>query len=158
MKAYGLRGTIQKVRTANGPAQHLACAICGIIMAGMFADHVNGYLVLAWGGLSIVVVLATVWMPRFILKYVLLADFFLSTIVLFQYLMKPEVVSTEPVYHIMASDGMRQAMRPTHEMHMSMVDQYAHAAALIWLALWSLYLANLVQRQILEHKRCMNDH
>ena len=36
MKAYGIKGTIEKVRNANGPAQHLACAMSGLIMAGMF--------------------------------------------------------------------------------------------------------------------------
>ena len=157
MKAYGLRGTFHKVRTANGPAQHLACAVCGLIMAGMFVGHVNTTLVCFWGGLSLVVILATVWMPRELLKYTLLADFFLSTVVLFQYVMKPDPAILTPVYHVMTASGMQQANRPTHILSMSMVEQYAHMAALIWLALWSLYLANLVQRQILEHKRFLND-
>lgn len=158
MRAYGLRGTIDRVRTANGPAQHIACAVCGVIMAGMFVGHVNAYLVIAWGCLSVLVVLATVWLPRICLKYTLLADFFLSTVVLFQYMLKPASDVIIPVYHVMTVNGMEKALRPTHEMHMSTIDQYAHAAALIWLALWSLYLANLVQRQILEHKRFLHDH
>jgi hypothetical protein len=153
MRAYGLRGTIDKIRTANGPAQHIACAICGIIMAGMFVGHVNAYLVMAWGGLSVAVVFATIWLPRILLKYTLLADFFLSTIVLFQYMMKPASDVIIPVYHVMTVNGMERASRPTHDMHMTLIDQYAHAAALIWLAIWSLYLANLAHRQILEHKR-----
>jgi hypothetical protein len=157
MRAYGLRGTFHKVRTANGPAQHLACAVCGLIMAGMFVNHVNTTLVCFWGGLSLAVILATVWMPRVLLKYTLLADFFLSMVVLFQYVMKPDPTVFTPVYHVMTASGMQQANRPTHILSMSMVEQYAHMAALIWLALWSLYLANLVQRQILEHKRFLND-
>ena len=157
MKAYGLRGTFHKVRTANGPAQHLACAVCGLIMAGMFVNHVNTTLVSFWGGLSLAVILATVWMPRVLLKYTLLADFFLSMVVLFQYVMKPDPTVFTPVYHVMTASGMQQANRPTHILSMSMIEQYAHMAALIWLALWSLYLANLVQRQILEHKRFLND-
>tara|TARA_R110000796_G_scaffold15597_2_gene49569 strand:- start:7501 stop:7977 length:477 start_codon:yes stop_codon:yes gene_type:complete len=157
MKAYGLKGTLDKVKSATGPAQHLACAVCGLIMAGMFVGHVNTTLVCFWGGLSLAVILATVWMPREFLKYTLLADFFLSTVVLFQYLMKPDPTVITPVYHIMTASGMQQAARPSHSMHMSMIDQYAHVAALLWLALWSLYLANLVQRQILEHKRFLHD-
>ena len=157
MKAYGLKGTLAKVKSANGPAQHLACAVCGLIMAGMFVGHVNTTLVCFWGGLSLAVILATVWMPRILLKYTLLADFFLSTVVLFQYVMKPAPTVFTPVYHVMTASGMQQATRPAHSMAMSMVDQYAHVAALVWLAVWSLYLANLVQRQILEHKRFLND-
>lgn len=158
MQAYGLRGTLEKVRTANGPAQHLACATCGIIMAGMFVGHVDTMLICLWGTMSILVVFATVWLPRILLKYTLLADFFLSMVVLFQYMMYEEPKPMQPVYHVMTATGMHTAERPSVHMTMTTVDEVAHAAALIWLAGWSLYLANLVHRQILENKRFSNDH
>lgn len=158
MKAYGLKGTYEKVRAANGPAQHIACAMCGIIMAGMFAGHVETVLICAWGTMSILVVLATVWLPRILLKYTLLADFVLSMIVLFQYMMYEEPKPMENVYFTATANGMEQAVRPMMHPSMTTVDEVAHAAALIWLAGWSLYLANLVHRQILEHKRFVDVH
>ena len=158
MKAYGIRGTIEKVRNANGPAQHLACAMSGLIMAGMFVGHVDSHLICLWGTMSILVAVATVWFSRVLLKYTLLADFFLSMVVLFQYLMYEAPKPMHPVYHVMTADGMSTATRPTDPMHMTMVDEIAHAGALVWLALWSLYLANLVQRQILERKRFSNEY
>lgn len=151
MNAYGLAGTYEKVKNANGPAQHLACAMCGLIMAGMFVEMIDPIIISMWAAMSGAVVIATVWMPRLYLKYTLLADFALSMVVLFQYLMyqKPEKLNF--VYYTPTIDGM--AARPNMTMQMSMIDEAAHAAALIWLALWSLYLANLVHRQILEKKR-----
>jgi hypothetical protein len=153
MKAYGIKGTVEKVRNANGPAQHLACAMSGLIMAGMFTGHVSSTLICIWGTMSILVAVATVWFSRVLLKYTLLADFFLSMVVLFQYMMYEAPKPMHPVYHVMTADGMSTAKRPNDPMHMTYVDEVAHAAALIWLAVWSLYLANLVHRQILERKR-----
>lgn len=158
MQAYGLHGTFEKVKNANGPAQHLACAMCGLIMAGMFVTHVETTLICAWGTMSLLVVFATVWLPRIILKYTLLADFVLSMIVLFQYMMYEPPKPMENVYFTATANGMEQAVRPMAHMPMTTVDEVAHAAALIWLAGWSLYLANLVHRQILEHKRFINVH
>jgi len=158
MQAYGLRGTYEKVRAANGPAQHIACAMCGLIMAGMFVDHVETTLICIWGSMSVFVVLATVWLPRILLKYTLLADFVLSMVVLFQYLMYEEPKPMGNVYFTATANGMEAAVRPMTHMPMTTVDEVAHAAALIWLAGWSLYLANLVHRQILEHKRFVDVH
>ncbi len=158
MKAYGLKGTLEKVRNANGPAQHLSCAMSGLIMAGMFVGHVDEMLICIWGTMSILVAVATVWFSRVLLKYTLLADFFLSMVVLFQYMMYEAPKTMHPVYHVMTVDGMSTASRPNDPMTMSIVDEVAHAAALVWLALWSLYLANLVHRQILERKRFANEY
>ena len=158
MKAYGIKGTLEKVRNANGPAQHLSCAMSGLIMAGMFVGHVDEMLICIWGTMSILVAVATVWFSRVLLKYTLLADFFLSMVVLFQYMMYEAPKPMHPVYHVMTADGMSTATRPNDPMTMSTVDEVAHAAALVWLALWSLYLANLVHRQILERKRFANEY
>jgi len=92
------------------------------------------------------------------LKYTLLADFFLSMIVLFQYMMYEAPTPMHPVYHVMTIDGMAKVTRPNDAMQMTTVDEVAHAAALIWLAVWSLYLANLVHRQILERKRFADEY
>jgi len=158
MQAYGLQGTLEKVRHANGPAQHLACAVCGLIMAGMFATHIETIIICAWGTMSLIVAAATVWLPRVILMYTLLLDFLLSMVVLFQYMMYEPPKPMENVYYTMTATGMDQATRPSMHPSMTTVDEISHAAALIWLAGWSLYLANLVHRQILEHKRFVDDH
>lgn len=153
MQAYGLKGTLEKIKSANGPAQHISCAVCGVILAGMFVGQVSTTLICIWGTMSIFVMLATVWLPRLYLKYTLLVDFVLSMIVLFQYVMYEPPKPMEPVYYTMGADGMTAAVRPMSGMHMTTVDEMFHVAALVWLAGWSLYLANLVHRQILEHKR-----
>ncbi len=158
MKAYGLKGTLEKVRNANGPAQHLSCAMSGLIMAGMFVGHVDSMLICIWGTMSILVAVATIWFSRLFLKYTLLADFFLSMIVLFQYMMYEAPKPMHPVYHVMTFDGMTKVTRPNDAMQMTTVDEVAHSAALIWLAVWSLYLANLVHRQILERKRFADEY
>lgn len=157
MKAYGIKGTYHKVRSANGPAQHLACAVSGVIFAGMFVGMVEAWVVAVWAATSLLVILATIWLPRLYLKYTLLTDFVLSMVVMFQYLMYEEPKPMVPVYYSISTTGMTQAVRPTAEMSMSMVETVSHVAALVWLSLWSLYLANLVHRQILEHKRYSND-
>lgn len=153
MKAYGLKGTWEKVRTANGPAQHLSCAVSGFIMAGMFIGMIDQWLICTWATMSLLVMIATVWLPRKLLEATLVADFVLTMVVLFQYLMYEPPKPMHPVYYSTGANGMTAAVRPSMDMPMTYLDEIFHSAALIWLALWSLYLANLVHRQILEHKR-----
>lgn len=157
MNAYGLRGTYDKIRSANGPAQHIACSITGVILAGMFTGMVNSWIILLWALMSVVVVVATIWLPRIYLKYALLADFVLSMVVMFQYLMYEEPKPMVPVYYSLGTDGMRAAVRPTSEMTMSHIETVSHVGAVIWLSVWSLYLANLVHRQILDRKRLLEN-
>ena len=157
MKAYGIKGTWQKVRSANGPAQHLACATTGLIMAGMFVHMVHPVIIGLWATMSVAVVFSTIWMPRTVLMYTLLVDFVLSLVVCFQYLMYEPEKPVIPIYHVNTAEGMKAAIRPTMEMQMGLIDTASHVAAVIWLSLWSLYLANLVHRQILE-LRFSNDH
>lgn len=153
MTSYGLRGTIERIRTANGPAQHIACSITGLIMAGMFVHLVDAWIVTSWAALSVLVIVATIWMSRTVLKYVLLSDFVLSMVVCFQYLMYEPPKPAIMVYYSMTAEGMRSAVRPSTEMAMSFVETASHVAAVAWLSVWTLYLANLVHRQILERKR-----
>lgn len=151
--AYGLPGIIRQVRNANGPAQHIACSITGLIIAGMFANMVHTGIILAWAAMSILVIVATIWLPRVVLKYVLLTDFVLSMVVCFQYLMYEPPKPVHMVYYSMGANGMQAAARPSMDMSMGVVETAAHVGAVIWLSIWSLYLANLVHRQILERKR-----
>lgn len=151
----GIRGTYHAVRTANGPAQHIACAIWGVVMSGMFAGFVPHYILLLWAAASVAIVLCVVWLPRVWLKRTLLIDFVLSMIVLAKYVMY-DAPATGPIYYTMTSTGMTRAVRAVAHDHSS-VQTWAHSVAIVTLCLWSLYLANLVQRQILERQRVIRD-
>ncbi len=153
-----ITATWQKIKYANGPAQHISCAITGLIMAGMFVHMVNPYIIGLWAFMSVVVVIATVWLPKPFVMYTLLTDFVLSLVVCFQYLMYEPPKAVTPVYHVMTANGMQTAISPSAEHSMNMIETVAHASAVIWLSIWSLYLANLVHRQILENKRFSNDY
>ena len=158
MRAYGIRGTIEKVRNANGPAQHISCSVTGLIIAGMFSSVIHPAIIGTWAAMSVLVVIATIWMKRIVLMYVLLIDFVLSMVVCFQYLMYDPPKPFSPVYYSITATGMSAASRPTAEVTMNMIETVSHVAAVIWLSIWSLYLANLVHRQILERKRFLDEH
>ena len=158
MRAYGIRGTIEKVRNANGPAQHISCSITGLIIAGMFSSMIHPVIISMWAVMSILVIIATVWLKRIVLMYILLIDFVLSMVVCFQYLMYEPPKPMSPVYYSLTATGMSAASRPTTEVTMNMIETVSHVAAVIWLSMWSLYLANLVHRQILERKRFLDEH
>ena len=148
----GLRGAYNAIRTANGPAQHIACAITGIIYAGMFVDMVPSPVLIAWAGVSAVIICAVIWLNKRILMALLLLDFVLSCMVLSFYLMhEPEMQGF--VYYSQSVGGISTHAPSMSEM--SLIDTLAHAAASVIMAAWSLYLANLVQRQVLERKRMM---
>ena len=150
MKPLGLHGTYQAIRTANGPAQHVAISLVGLTYAGMFIGMVPDILLGAWVGASVLVLIATVWLTRQWLKSFLLIDFVLSCMVLTFYFMH-DPAPTGPVYHVMTADGMHTAVRGNHGM--SIADKFSHAVACVMMAGWSLYLSNLVQRQQLEAER-----
>jgi len=146
----GLRGTYQAIRTANGPAQHIACAIIGITYAGMFYCMVPDAILAGWVGTSILVAVAVIWLNKKILMAALLADFVLSMLVLTFYLMH-DPAPVGPVYYSMNLGGV--ARHAPQEMSMNMIEMFSHGLATVIMALWSLYLANLVHRQILERER-----
>ena len=149
----GLKATYNAIRTANGPAQHIACAIWGVVMAGMFAEMVNPYILIAWAACSILVITAVVWLPRIYLKLSLIADFFISTLVLSEYMTYSPAPT--PIYHVNTVNGMQAVSRSAHS-HVD-VAMWSHSLAIITLCAWSLYLANLVHRQILERKRVLSN-
>lgn len=145
----GVRGAYHAVRTANGPAQHLACAIVGLTYAGMFHTMVPDWVLIGWAIMSIAVFVAVLWLPKIMLKYALLGDFTFSALVLtFYFMHEPEPHGF--VYYSAAN--MRQGHAPGMT-QMSFVDMLSHAGAVTMMALWSLYLSNLVHRQLLEKAR-----
>lgn len=146
----GLSGTYQAIRTANGPAQHIAVSLVGLTYAGMFVGMVPDAVLIAWIASSLLVLVATVWLPKAWLKRSLIADFTLSCVVLAFYFMH-EPVATGHVYHMMTVSGMEVASRGSHGMNH--IDKLSHGFACIMMAVWSLYLSNLVERQLLEQQR-----
>ena len=146
----GVSGTYQAIRTANGPAQHIAVSLVGLTYAGMFVGMVPDFVLSAWIFSSLLVLIATVWLPKVWLKRSLVADFMLSCVVLaFYFMHSPEPAG--PVYHVMTVSGMEAASRGSHGM--GVVDKFSHGLACVMMAVWSLYLSNLVQRQIFEQQR-----
>ena len=150
MRALGIKGTYNAIRTASGPAQHIAVSLVGLTYAGMFAGMVPDAVLLTWIASSVMVLIATVWMPKIWLKRSLIADFTLSCVVLaFYFMHSPE--PTGPVYHVMTASGMEAASRGSHGM--GVIDKFSHGLACVMMAAWSLYLSNLVQRQLFEQQR-----
>ena len=146
----GLRGTYNAIRTANGPAQHIACAIVGITYAGMFYCMVPDPILIGWVLSSVMVAVSVVWLPKKVLMATLLIDFVLSMLVLTFYLMH-DPAPTGPVYYSANLGGV--ARYAPQEMSMNMIEMFSHGLATVIMAAWSLYLANLVHRQILERTR-----
>lgn len=145
----GLKTVYDAIRTANGPAQHISCALVGLTYAGMFAGMVPAPILWGWASMSALIILAVIWLPKIILKYSLLADFVFSNLVLtFYFMHKP--APTGFVYY--SSGSMQRGYNPTDH-GMSIVEQLSHGSAVVLMAAWSLYLSNLVHRQILERKR-----
>lgn len=149
-KALGINGTYQAIKSANGPSQHIAVSLVGLSYAGMFVGMVPNVILWAWVAASVLVLLSTVWLKKVWLKRSLLLDFTLSCMVLvFYFMYDPE--PTGPIYHVMTADGMHTSTRG--HPGMSLVDKISHGIACVMMAAWSLYLSNLVQRQILEMQR-----
>lgn len=149
-KALGVKGTYTAIKSANGPAQHIAVALVGLTYAGMFVNMVPHIILWLWAASSALVLIATIWLPKIWLKRSLLVDFTLSCMVLTFYFMH-DPAPNGPIYHVMTVDGMSASPRGHHGM--SIADKFSHATACIMMAGWSLYLSNLVQRQLLEAQR-----
>lgn len=149
--ALGINGTYHAIRTSSGSAQHIAVSLVGLTYCGMFAGVVPDAILYAWAGSSALVLLTTVWCRKIWLKHALLLDFVLSFTVLTFYLMHDHSAPTGPVYHVMKAHGMEAVSRGQYPM--GVLDMFSRVLACVMMAAWSLYLANLVQRQILESHR-----
>ena len=131
MKPLGLKGTYQSLRSANGTAQHLLLSIWGIIAAGGFyAVGISNLHLIAWVLTSILVAYCTIWRGKWCLLWALRLDVMLSAIVLAEYL------------YIEWDTGIN-----------TLVFFLGRLAAGVIMFVHGLYLANLVRRQMLEHKR-----
>jgi hypothetical protein len=153
--SLGLKGTYQKVMSANGPAQMLTYGFWSVIIAGMFygVDRMlfPDWLVLLWGCIGAIIIPVTIWCSKTILKYTLLFDMFLTAIILSKFMMHEPHSAQSLTYFVNTANGMIAAVRPTNVEHS--ISQWFHGVSLVWMSLHSLYLANLTHRQILEKKR-----
>jgi hypothetical protein len=64
MRPLGLHGAYQAIRSANGPAQHIAVSLVGLTYAGMFVGMVPGAILWAWVASSVLVLVATIWLKK----------------------------------------------------------------------------------------------
>lgn len=145
----GIRGTIEKVLNANGPAQHLLCAGWGIVVAGMFqGSHIHDYLLIAWATLSFLILVSVVWLSLATLQAFLLMDAVLSVVILILYLTHVEVVA-----HYIYMPSGEVDWEQSNYMEMSPVSEWSYTLACVYMAVHGFYLANLVQRQRYERRR-----
>lgn len=150
MAGAGLRETYRKVVSANGPAQFLTYSFWGVLMAGMFQGVccLSPTLLITWGGVSALLLPATIWFSPAIIRNIILLDVVISAYIMVLFLThEPHVFS--PVYHSFGVDGMKTRTMDTGHS----VSDWFHASALIWMTFHALYLADLLNRQILEKKR-----
>lgn len=151
----GVRGTYLQVMRANGPAQHIVYAIWGTLMAGIFYDacpaHIPNAIIYAWGVASLAVIVAVVWLPKTVLKAVLMLDMFLCAALTALFVMHPPH-DAPMVYMTSTAGGMVAAQRNVVSSGLTISEDF-QIAALVWLFLCGAYLANLVDRQILERRR-----
>jgi hypothetical protein len=152
MPILGLRKTYAKVMSANGPAQMLTYGFWGVLMAGMFWGVCDmcfpPELLIFWGAISAAVVPITVWGTPAMLRNILLLDVVVSAYIMVVFLTHEPHVA-EFVYYTPSVDGMDMAHRGSGHG----LSDWFHAAALIWMTLHAVYLADLTNRQILERKR-----
>jgi hypothetical protein len=131
MKPLGLKGTYESLKSANGTAQHILLSLWGIIAAGGFYHvGISNIHLVAWVIASLLVTYCTVWRGKWCLLWALRFDVMISAIVLAEYLW------------IEWDTGIN-----------TMVFFIGRLAAGGLLLAHGLYLANLVRRQMLEHKR-----
>lgn len=151
----GLKNTYNRVMRANGPAQMLTYAFWGVLMAGMFhgvdEKAYPAELLMFWGLVSASVVPITIWCSPWVLRNVLLLDVVVSAYIMVVFLTH-EPHAVQNVYHVMTIDGMSIRDASGHSM-----SDWFHASALIWMTLHATYLADLINRQILEKKRFSQD-
>jgi preprotein translocase subunit SecG len=146
-----LKTFISKVINANGPAQIVSYSFWGVLVAGMYWDFcddcVPNELLLAWGALSAAVLVASIWGTREHQKYLLISDMVLSAVIMCMILLHEPHTATI-TYTVDASGTILNKVVAD-----SLVSEWFHVLALMWMTFHSLYLANLTQRQILERAR-----
>jgi hypothetical protein len=130
MKALGVKGVYESLRSATGTAQHLLLSAWGIIAAGGFyAVGISNLHLLVWVIASVLVTYCTIWRGKWCLLWALRLDVMLTAIVLAEYLW------------IEWDTGIN-----------TLVFFTGRLAAGVLLLAHGLYLSNLVRRQMLEHR------
>ena len=148
----GIKGTYDKVMAANGPAQMLTYAFWGVLMAGMFQGVcemcIPNELLIAWGISSLLVIPTTIWLSKAHLRNILLIDSVFSAYIMALFVLH-EPHAAEFIYYSFSMDGQTVLNTNSH----SSLSEWFHFAALTWMTLHGIYLADLTNRQILEQKR-----
>jgi uncharacterized membrane protein len=143
---------IDKVKSANGPAQIVGYSIWGVVLAGMLwdfdPDYLNQDLLFVWGVISFCVLPVAIWLKKSVLQAVLVVDMMLSAIVLSYYMMYDPEYATQMIYRVDNSGNYWKV-----EQDISCIFTQI---ALLWSVIHSAYLANLIQRQSLESRRFHN--
>ena len=130
MKALGVKGVYESLRSANGTAQHLLLSAWGIVAAGGFyAVGISDVHLVGWVLASVLVTYCTVWRGKWCLLWALRLDVMLTAIVLAEYLW------------IEWDTGIN-----------TLVFFMGRLAAASLLLVHGLYLSNLVRRQMLEQR------
>ena len=130
MKALGVKGVYESLRSANGTAQHLLLSAWGIVAAGGFyAVGISNLHLLVWVLASVLVTYCTIWRGKWCLLWALRLDVMLTAIVLAEYLW------------IEWDTGIN-----------TLVFFMGRLAAAGLLLVHGLYLSNLVRRQMLEQR------
>lgn len=153
MGGLGIRKTVEKIMSANGPAQMLTYSFWGVLMAGMWTGLCGkcypSELLLLWGFLSASITPITIWCNPVWLRNVLLADVLVSAYIMVIFFLPEPHTMSSIAYYVNTVDGIVAAERNTKH---SMSDWF-HALSVVWMTLHALYLADLTNRQILEKKR-----
>lgn len=146
-----LKAFIKKVAGANGPAQILSYSFWGVLIAGMLWDFCNSCLpqplLVVWSAASLVILASAIWCSKKTTMYALWIDMILSAVVL-SIVAFHEPHITKIVYTVQDSG----------EFSKSHVSEVFTIIALVWTTLHGAYLANLLQRQILEAEMFNDRH
>jgi hypothetical protein len=147
-----LQQFIDRVKSANGPAQIVGYSIWGVVLAGMLwdfdPDYLNQDLLFVWGVVSFCVLPVAIWCKKSTLQLVLVGDMLLSALVLSYYMMYAPEFATQMVYRVDDSGNFWKVEQD--------VSCIFTQIALAWSVIHSAYLANLIQRQDLESRRFHN--
>lgn len=139
-----------KVFNANGPAQIVSYSFWGVLLAGMLEDFcakcLPNTILVPWGALSVLVLVSTIWWTPTITKNLIITDMALTAVVF-------AIVTTHDP-HI---TKIMYTVQESGEFVKEYVSEIFTSTALGWMFLHSAYLANLIQRQLLERERMRND-
>tara|TARA_R110002153_G_scaffold41947_2_gene119482 strand:+ start:223 stop:666 length:444 start_codon:yes stop_codon:yes gene_type:complete len=131
---------------ANGPAQIVSYAFWGVLIAGMLWDFspasLSRYLLMGWASVSALVLVSCIWFYKDLTQKLLLLDMVISAVVLAIIITHDNEI--QRIMYTVKADG--------HFIKHYVSDIFT-IIAVGWMVVHGAYLANLTQRQVLEHKR-----